>query len=197
MAETESGSGTRQRLAAPRNDRFGAALFALSEALAVFGGIVLIVMTAFTVISVVGRTGFDLPVLGDQEIVELGCAIGILSFMPYCQMRAANVIVDFFTARLMVLLTKPVFYPIVSSLDLGLTPDQVGVWFGILALMAVEMGMITPPFGLNIFVINAMADDVPMNHTFKGVLPFVVSDIVRLAIIVLVPATALYLPGMM
>ncbi|MDE0056851.1 MAG: TRAP transporter small permease [Defluviicoccus sp.] len=100
MAETETGSGARQRLAAPRNDRFGAALFALSEALAVFGGIVLIVMTAFTVISVVGRTGFDLPVLGDQEIVELGCAIAIFSFMPYCQMRAANVIVDFFTARL-------------------------------------------------------------------------------------------------
>ena len=71
------------------------------------------------------------------------------------------------------------------------------MWFGILALMAVEMGMITAPFGLNIFVINAMADGVPMNHTFKGVLPFVVSDIVRLAIIVLVPATALYLPGMM
>lgn len=100
-------------------------------------------------------------------------------------------------ALAMVLLTMPVFYPIVSSLDLGLTPDQVGVWFGILALMAVEMGMITPPFGLNIFVINAMADDVPMNHTFMGVLPFVLSDVVRLAIIVLVPATALYLPGMM
>ena len=100
MAKTESGSGARQRLAAPRDDRFGAALFAFSEALAVFGGIVLIVMTGFTVVSVVGRTGFDFPVLGDQEIVELGCAIAIFSFMPYCQMRAANVIVDFFTAKL-------------------------------------------------------------------------------------------------
>ncbi len=100
-------------------------------------------------------------------------------------------------ALAMVLLTLPVFYPIVSSLDLGLTPDQTGVWFGILALMAVEMGLITPPFGLNIFVINAMAEDVPMNQTFKGVLPFVISDFFRLAIILLVPATALYLPGMM
>jgi len=100
-------------------------------------------------------------------------------------------------ALAMVLLTMPVFYPIVASLDLGMTPDQTGVWFGILALMAVEMGMITPPFGLNIFVINAMAEDVPMNQTYKGVLPFVLSDCVRLAIIVLVPATALYLPGMM
>ena len=100
-------------------------------------------------------------------------------------------------ALAMVLLTMPVFYPIVASLDLGMTPDQTGVWFGILALMAVEMGMITPPFGLNIFVINSMAEDVPMNQTFKGVLPFVVSDCFRLGIIVLVPATALYLPGMM
>ena len=59
------------------------------------------------------------------------------------------------------------------------------------------MGLITPPFGLNIFVINAMAEDVPMNQTFKGVLPFVISDFFRVAIILLVPATALYLPGMM
>lgn len=100
MAETEPGSGSRQRLSAPRDDPFGAALFAFSEALAVFGGVVLLAMTVFTVVSVVGRTGFDLPVLGDQEIVELGCAIAIFSFMPYCQMRAANVIVDFFTAKL-------------------------------------------------------------------------------------------------
>lgn len=100
MAEIEPGGGSRQRLSAPRDEPIGAALFAFSEALAVFGGIVLLAMTAFTVISVVGRTGFDLPVLGDQEIVELGCAIAIFSFMPYCQMRAANVIVDFFTARL-------------------------------------------------------------------------------------------------
>ena len=63
--------------------------------------------------------------------------------------------------------------------------------------MAVEMGMITPPFGLNIFVINAMAPDVPMTETFKGVLPFVASDIVRVGIILLFPATTLYLPGML
>ena len=67
----------------------------------------------------------------------------------------------------------------------------------IIALTAVEMGMITPPFGLNIFVINAMARDVPMSETYKGVLPFVVSDVVRLGIILFVPATALYIPGLM
>ena len=100
MTEPEAAGGPRRRLDAPRNDPFGARLFAVSEAFAVLGGLSLVVVTIFTVVSVVGRTGFDTPVLGDQEIVELGCAIAIFTFMPYCQMRATNVIVDFFTARL-------------------------------------------------------------------------------------------------
>jgi TRAP-type C4-dicarboxylate transport system permease small subunit len=100
MAETTAEGGPRQRVGAPRGDPFGARLFAISEGFAVLGGVSLLVITVFTVVSVVGRTGFDLPILGDQEIVELGCAIAIFAFMPYCQMRAANVIVDFFTARL-------------------------------------------------------------------------------------------------
>ena len=87
------------RVAAPPSGRFGAWLFAVCESLAVFGGIALLVVTAFTVVSVVGRTAFDSPVLGDQEIVEIGIAVALFSFMPYCQMRAANVIVAFFTAR--------------------------------------------------------------------------------------------------
>ena len=98
MDEEEAGDGPRRRLDAPRGDPFGAKLFALSEGLAVLGGISLLAITIFTVLSVVGRTGFDVPILGDQEIVELGCAIAIFAFMPYCQMRAANVIVDFFTS---------------------------------------------------------------------------------------------------
>lgn len=93
--QTEPGRGTD-----PRPGSFAAMLFAACETLAVFGGLVLLVVTAFTVVSVVGRTAFDAPVLGDQEIVELGCAIALFSFMPYCQMRAANVVVEFFTAPL-------------------------------------------------------------------------------------------------
>ncbi len=100
MAETAAEGVPRRRVGAPRGDPFGARLFALSEGLAVLGGISLLVITVFTVLSVVGRTGFDMPILGDQEIVEIGCAIAIFAFMPYCQMRSANVIVDFFTARL-------------------------------------------------------------------------------------------------
>lgn len=99
MTESQA-EGARRYLGAPAADPFGARLFAVSEGLAVFGGIALLVVTVFTVLSVVGRTGFDMPILGDQEIVELGCAVAIFAFMPYCQMRSANVIVDFFTAKL-------------------------------------------------------------------------------------------------
>lgn len=102
MTETEGeGEGAgRGRAAGIPAGNFGARLFGLSEGLAVLGGVSLLVVTVFTVVSVVGRTALDMPVLGDQEIVEIGCAFAIFSFMPYCQMRAANVIVDFFTARL-------------------------------------------------------------------------------------------------
>ena len=93
MAETQAADTSRPA------DPFGARLFAFSEGLAVVGGLSLLFVTVFTVLSVVGRTGFDTPILGDQEVVELGCAVAIFAFMPYCQMRAANVIVDFFTAR--------------------------------------------------------------------------------------------------
>lgn len=88
------------RRIAPPSGPFGKWLYTVCEALAVFGGIALLIVTAFTVVSVVGRTAFDSPVLGDQEIVEIGVAVSLFSFMPYCQMRAANVIVGFFTARL-------------------------------------------------------------------------------------------------
>lgn len=100
MTESEGEGAAHRRLGRPPSDPFGARLFAVCEGLAVLGGISLLIVTVFTVVSVVGRTALDMPVLGDQEIVEIGCAFAIFSFMPYCQMRAANVIVDFFTARL-------------------------------------------------------------------------------------------------
>ncbi|MEO1105999.1 MAG: TRAP transporter large permease subunit, partial [Pseudomonadota bacterium] len=95
----------------------------------------------------------------------------------------------------MVLLTLPVFIPVVLGLDLGLSPAQTMIWFGILVLIAVEVGMISPPFGLNLFVINAMAKDVPMGQTYTGVIGFCLSDVVRLVLIVLFPGIALWLTG--
>jgi TRAP-type C4-dicarboxylate transport system permease large subunit len=93
----------------------------------------------------------------------------------------------------MILLTVPIFFPIVMGLDFGLTPDETAIWFGILALIVVEVGLITPPVGMNVFIINAMAGDVPMLETFKGVLPFLLSDGLRVALLVAFPGIALWL----
>ena len=96
----------------------------------------------------------------------------------------------------MILLTVPVFYPIVMGLDFGLPPDAQGAWFGILMLIVVEVGLITPPIGLNVFVINSMARDVPLMQSFRGIVPFFMSDMVRIGIVILVPATCTWLPGL-
>ena len=87
----------------------------------------------------------------------------------------------------MILLTIPIFFPIIQSLDFGLTPDETAIWFGILVLIVVEVGLITPPVGMNLFIINAIAKDVPMRRTYAGVAPFVASDLVRVAILVASP----------
>jgi len=93
----------------------------------------------------------------------------------------------------MILITIPVLFPIVMGLDYGLSPEHTAIWFGIVALIVVEMGLITPPFGLNVFVINSLAPDVPMSESFRGVMPFLVSDFVRVGILLAFPILSLYL----
>jgi C4-dicarboxylate transporter DctM subunit len=93
----------------------------------------------------------------------------------------------------MILLTLPVFFPIVMKLELGMTPDEVGIWFGILVLIVVGIGLTAPPIGLNVFVVASIAKDVPITTTYRGVLPFVAADIVRLAIVIAFPSLALVL----
>jgi C4-dicarboxylate transporter, DctM subunit len=94
----------------------------------------------------------------------------------------------------MILITIPIFWPIVAALDFGLQADDVKLWFGILTLMVVEIGLITPPVGLNVFVINSLARDVPMIETFRGVVPFLISDMIRLTLVAAFPIMSLILP---
>jgi len=91
----------------------------------------------------------------------------------------------------MILLTIPIFFPAIMKLDFGLAPEPAAIWFGILVLIVVEVGLITPPVGMNLFVINAMAHDVPMLQTYRGVLPFVVTDIIRTIVLVAFPGITL------
>jgi C4-dicarboxylate transporter DctM subunit len=93
----------------------------------------------------------------------------------------------------MMLLTLPVFFPIVMGLDFGLPPDQVAIWFGILVLIVVGIGLTAPPIGLNVFVVSAIAREVPITRTYANVLPFVAADIVRMILVLLFPGLALWL----
>jgi C4-dicarboxylate transporter DctM subunit len=96
----------------------------------------------------------------------------------------------------MMLVTIPVFLPLILRLDFGMPHEAVAVWFGILVLILIEVGQITPPIGLNVYVINSMAKDVPMAETFNGIIPFFLSDLVRIAIVIFVPATTTWLAGL-
>jgi TRAP-type C4-dicarboxylate transport system permease large subunit len=91
----------------------------------------------------------------------------------------------------MILLTVPVFFPLI--VHLGLDP----VWFGILIVVVVEIGLISPPVGMNLFVLATLLPQVPTRVVFRGVLPFVLVDCVRLAILIAVPSISLYLPSLM
>ena len=143
---------------------------------------------------------FSAGLASSQMPTELAQQVAGLHAPPLMVMAAILVIYlilgCFMESLAMVLLTLPVFVPLVLSLDLGMSPGASLVWFGILVLVSVEVGMISPPFGLNLFLINAMAKDVPMRETYKGVIGFCVMDALRLALIVLVPAVTLWLPGM-
>ena len=93
----------------------------------------------------------------------------------------------------MILLTIPVFFPLIMTLDFGMTPEETAIWFGILTLIVVEVGLITPPVGLNVFIINKLAGDVSISETFKGVLPFLISDIFRVILLFSFPGITLFL----
>lgn len=122
-------------------------------------------------------TGFDLPPYG---VLAAILALYIL----------LGAVMD---ELAMILLTLPVFFPIVSALDFGMQPDDLAIWFGILLLIVVGIGLTAPPIGLNVFVISAIAKGVPIARTYRGVLPFIAADVVRLALVLLFPGLALFL----
>ena len=91
----------------------------------------------------------------------------------------------------MLFLTIPVFYPVI--VDAGIDP----VWFGIFAVIVVEFGLISPPVGMNLFVIKGVMQQTPLQTIWFGTLPFLITDVIRLALIIAFPAICLYLPSLM
>ncbi|OCX67344.1 C4-dicarboxylate ABC transporter permease [Thioclava sp. SK-1] len=97
----------------------------------------------------------------------------------------------------MILLTVPVFFPTIMALDFGLTPEHQAMWFGIISLVVVEMGLITPPVGMNLFVIQSMAKDIPTKEIFRGTIPFVLAELCRIALLVAFPVLSFWLVDVM
>ena len=108
----------------------------------------------------------------------------------------------------MILLVIPFFWPVLVDLNgglympaegsgFGMSTEDLKIWFGILALIVVELGLITPPVGMNVFVISALAKDIPMIETFKGVMPFFGAELLRVVLLLLFPAFTLWLPKLL
>jgi TRAP-type C4-dicarboxylate transport system permease large subunit len=89
------------------------------------------------------------------------------------------------------LLTIPIIFPLVVAL--GFDP----IWFGIIIVRVVEMGLITPPVGTNVYIIKGVAPDVPMSTIFRGILPFLLADVCHVILLVVFPQLSLFLPSLM
>jgi len=122
-------------------------------------------------------------------------------------MLAVLIVLGFFMESLsMILVVVPFFWPALVALNggdfvpaadaaFGMDNEQLKIWFGVLALIVVELGLITPPVGLNVFIISALAEDVPMRETFLGVVPFFGAELLRISLILLFPWLTLALPA--
>jgi C4-dicarboxylate transporter DctM subunit len=97
----------------------------------------------------------------------------------------------------MILLTLPVFFPVITALDFGMDSTDTALWFGILVLIVVGIGLTAPPIGLNVFVVSSLAPDIPIARTYRGVLPFLAMDLVRLVVCVAFPGLSLWLVHML
>ncbi len=152
--------------------------------------------TAMVFLIVLGAAAFNSFLALSQLPQELAAWVGEQGFSPYQVLWAilifyliAGCVMDSLS---MILLTIPIFFPMVSGLDFGLTPEETAIWFGILVLIVVEVGLITPPVGMNLFVIQSMAPDIKIRDAYRGVMPFVASDLLRVVLLVAFPAITLF-----
>ena len=93
----------------------------------------------------------------------------------------------------MILLTIPIFFPMIMGLDFGMPKESVAIWFGIMVLMTVGFGLLAPPVGLNVYVVNGLAKDIPIAESYRGVMPFLISDTVRTLLLLFFPPISLWL----
>jgi TRAP-type C4-dicarboxylate transport system permease large subunit len=139
----------------------------------------------------VPRSGFNLTGV-HKGIESFVSAAGIPPLAVIFIMVLIYILLGCFLETIsMMLITIPIFFPIV--IGLGYDP----VWFGLLVVIVAEVGLITPPIGINLFVIKSMALDIRIQSIFSGVVPFIVADLFRVTIIVQFPGIVLWLPGLL
>jgi C4-dicarboxylate transporter, DctM subunit len=128
---------------------------------------------------------------------QLAAAVGAMGMPPLMVIAAILVFYVVLGCVMdelsMILLTIPIFFPMVMALPLGLTPEHQAIWFGILVLMVVGVGMLAPPVGLNVYVVNSMAKDVPIAESYRGVVPFLISDFLRTMLVLFFPPVSLWI----
>jgi len=154
--------------------------------------------TAMIFLVLMGADMMNTALAVSQMPVELASWVQRSGFSPLLVLTTILLIYIFLGCVMdslaMILLTIPIFYPIVMGLDyFGMPVSDKSIWFGILALMVVEIGLVHPPVGMNVYIINRLAKDVPLTETFKGVIPFLLSDFARITLLVFVPTLSLYL----
>jgi C4-dicarboxylate transporter DctM subunit len=151
--------------------------------------------TAMVFVILMGSEIFNAFLALTQLPMQAAEFIGALGMPPYTVLAAILALYILLGALMdelaMILLTLPVLFPVVAALDFGLQPDDLAIWFGILLLIVVGIGLTAPPIGLNVFVVSAIAKNVPIAETYRRILPFIAADVVRLVLVMLFPGLAL------
>ncbi len=144
-----------------------------------------------------------------QGIAEWAMTVQVNPWIVLIGILIVFIILGFFMDSLaMILVVIPFIWPVLININggeyisaadsaFGMNLDDLKIWFGILSLVVIELGLITPPVGLNVFIISKIATDVPMIETFKGVLPFFSVEIVRIALLLLIPPIVLIMPKLL
>jgi C4-dicarboxylate transporter DctM subunit len=127
-----------------------------------------------------------------QKVTELLTGLGIGKYGVLALIMLMYLVLGcLMDALAMIILTVPIVFPVIK--ELGFDP----IWFGVIIVMTVELGLIHPPVGMNIFVIKSVIEDVKMSTMFYGVMPFIITDLLRLVILIAFPIIALWLPSRM
>lgn len=161
-------------------------LDAFSDTIRLTAAVFLTIVCVLLFVRFLGFTGLPTAIVGFVEVLDWPPIFILLVILAIYFIFGM-----FMDAIGMMMLTLPVFYPVIVAL--GFEP----IWFGILVVKMIEVSLVTPPIGLNCFVVNGVRPDIPLASVFKGVFPFVAIDMVVIAILIAFPAIALFLPGLM